>query len=53
MDKGEPRNVGIKRLIKHAKKKFRITENLSYYSENDYKEAEKKYIKTCVLGGRC
>jgi len=53
MDKPEPRNVGIKLLIKKAKKKFRIPENLSFYSEKDYKKAEKKYIKTYVLGGRC
>ncbi|MEA3231553.1 MAG: hypothetical protein U9Q05_07365 [Thermodesulfobacteriota bacterium] len=53
MEKDGPRNVGIKRLIKNAKKTFRTTENVSYYSKKDYREAEKKYIKTCVLGGRC
>jgi len=53
MDKVERGNVGIKLLIKNAKKTFRIAENLSYYSDKDYKKAEKKYIKTCVLGGRC
>jgi len=53
MDKAEHRNVGIKLLIKNGKKKFRIAENLSFYSKKDYKKAEKKYIKTCVLGGRC
>lgn len=53
MNKAEPRNVGIKLLIKNGKKKFRIAENLSFYSEKDYKNAEKKYIKTCVLGVRC
>ena len=53
MDKAGSRNVGIKMLIKKGKKRFRISENLSYYSEKDYKKAEKKYIKTCVLGGRC
>lgn len=53
MDKPGNRNTGIKLLIKYGKKKFRIAENLSYYSENDFKRAEKKYIKTCILGGRC
>ena len=53
MNKTKPGNNGIKKLIRRGKKKFRIAENLSYYSEKDYKEAEKKYIKTCVLGGRC
>ena len=53
MDKAGSRNVGIKMLIKKGKKRFRITENRTYYSEKDYKKAEKKYIKTCGLGGRC
>lgn len=53
MDRAKPGNVGIKKLIKNGKRKFRIAENVSYYSENDYKKAEKKFIKSCVLGGRC
>lgn len=53
MDKVKTGNAGIKKLIKKGKKQFRITENVSFYSEKDYKRAEKKFIKACVLGGRC
>ena len=53
MDRVKTGNVGIKKLVKKGKEKFRIAENLSFYSEKDYKKAEKKFIKACVLGGRC
>ena len=53
MDKVKTGNTGIKKLIKKGKEQFRINENVSFYSEKDYKRAEKKFIKVCVLGGRC
>jgi len=53
MDRAKPGNMGIKKLIKKGKQQFRIMENVSFYSEKDYKSAEKKYIKACVIGGRC
>ena len=45
-------NAGIKVLLKQAKQKFRIPENLNHYSKDDYKRAEKKFVKECVLKGK-
>jgi hypothetical protein len=44
---------GIKRLVQKGREAFHITENLNHYSEEDYKIAEKKYIKLCVMQRRC
>ena len=44
---------GLRKIIKHGKEAFRITENLEYYSKEDYRAAEKKYLKLCIIGGRC
>ena len=38
-------NDGLIKILKHGKEAFRIPENLKYYSEEDFKEAEKKYLK--------
>jgi hypothetical protein len=53
MGKTKSGNIGIRLLIKTAKRKFRIPENLNHYSDRDFKQAEKKFLKVCVLGGRC
>jgi hypothetical protein len=45
------RTTGIKLLIKNLKKEFRIPENLEHYSEKDFQEAEKKYLKFCLQNG--
>jgi hypothetical protein len=44
---------GLEKMIKYGREAFRIPENLLYYSEEDFKDAEKKYLKLCVIGGRC
>jgi hypothetical protein len=44
---------GLQKILKNGKEAFRIPENLKYYSEEDFREAEKKYLKLCVLGGKC
>ena len=44
---------GIKALVKKYRRKFRIKENLDYYSKEDYQKAEKKYLKFCLNTGRC
>lgn len=49
----EKYNEGLQKMLKNGKEAFRIPENLLYYSEKDFKEAEKKYLKLCVIGGRC
>jgi hypothetical protein len=47
------KNEGIKRLVQKGREAFHISENLNHYSEADYKIAEKKYIKLCVIQRRC
>ena len=43
-------NNGIRLLIKKYREMFRTQENLDYYSEEDYKMAEKKFLKFALLG---
>ncbi|MGD8836769.1 MAG: hypothetical protein PVJ84_12845 [Desulfobacteraceae bacterium] len=47
------KNEGIRRLVERGRQAFRISENLNHYSEKDYKSAEKKFIKICIIGQRC
>ncbi|MFO8084850.1 MAG: hypothetical protein R6U27_11090 [Desulfobacterales bacterium] len=49
MRKDLEQEKGLKRLIKKYREKFRISENLNYYSDEDLKKAEKKFLKY-VLG---
>jgi hypothetical protein len=42
-------NTGIKLLVEKYRKKFRIAENINHYSEENYKIAERKFLKF-VLG---
>ena len=46
-------NEGIRRLVENGRKSFRIAENIEFYSEEDFKAAEKKFIKYCVIEQRC
>jgi len=39
-------------LLKKYQKVFRIPENLNYYSEKDYRIAEKKFIKYALVKGK-
>jgi len=41
---------GLKSLINKYKKLFRTPENLNHYSESDYKEAERKFLKFSLFG---
>jgi hypothetical protein len=43
---------GIRLLLKKYKELFRIPENLNYYSEEDYRIAEKKFIKYALRTGK-
>jgi len=38
-------NTGIKLLVEKYRKKFRIAENINHYSEENYKIAERKFLK--------
>jgi len=44
---------GLRRKIRQGRRLFRIPENTDHYSDENYKEAEKKFVKFCVLEGRC
>ena len=50
--KGE-KGSGVKLLKERYRKKFRIPENMDYYSKEDLKKAEKKYVKLCLIKGNC
>jgi len=43
-------NQGIRLLIQKFRNEFRRPENIDYYTENDFKEAEKKFVKFCLTG---
>jgi hypothetical protein len=43
-------NKGIRLLIQKCRNEFRRPENIDFYSENDLKEAEKKFVKFCLTG---
>ncbi len=51
MDRSE--KSGTKQLISRYRKKFRIRENLDHYSEEDFRAAEKKFLKLCLIKGHC
>ena len=44
---------GIDRIVAKYRQKFRVTENLEYYSEADFHEAERQYLRFCLANGRC
>ena len=53
MDVKGKKGSGFKQLSDMYRKKFRVPENTDYYSKEDFKKAEKKYVKLCLLTGNC
>jgi len=53
MDVKGKKGSGVKLLREMYRKKFRIPENMNYYSKEDLKKAEKKYVKKCLITGNC
>ncbi len=45
MEKIPQNQTGLKKLIDFYKNTFRIPENLDFYSDEDYKKAERKFVK--------
>ena len=41
---------GIRLLVQKCRNEFRRPENIDYYTEIDFKEAEKKFVKFCLTG---
>ncbi len=53
MDLRGKKGSGVKLLREMYRKKFRIPENTDYYNREDYKKAEKKFVKLCLTTGNC
>ncbi len=45
IQKDSKQNAGIKSLVKKYRSIFEIPENLNHYSKEDYKIAEKRFIR--------
>lgn len=43
-------DIGLRRLIRRCRNEFRNPENLNHYAEEDFREAERKYIRFCLTG---
>lgn len=50
MAKGSGPNRGIELLVEKCRTEFRCSENTDYYTESDFTEAERKYVKYCLYG---
>ena len=44
-------NSGLKLLVDKYRKEFRVAENLNHYSEENYKIAERKFLKFALSIG--
>ncbi len=51
MDVKGKKGSGVKLLRDRYRKKFRVPENMNFYSKEDLKKAEKKYVKLCLITG--
>ncbi len=49
MERAKASTDGLQSLIKEYRNVFRIPENLNHYSEEDYKIAEKRFVKYALL----
>jgi hypothetical protein len=52
MDSDGRAEEGIKQLVQKYKQEFRIPENTDHYSVEDFRLAEKGYVKFCLRNGR-
>jgi hypothetical protein len=43
------RNKGLKLMVKKCRHEFRRTENTEFYEDDDYRVAERKYVKYCLF----
>ncbi len=51
MNNADSKNMGLKRIHKKYRKLFAIPENTEHYSADDYKTAERKFIKYALTHG--
>ena len=50
MSNGKSSTQGIELLLEKCRNEFRRPENTDFYEEDDYKEAERKFVKFCLFG---
>ncbi len=50
MNNGNGTPQGIELLLEKCRNEFRRPENTDYYAADDYKAAERKFVKFCLLG---
>jgi len=48
--KSKEKNEGMVKLLCYYRSIFRTAENLNHYSQADFREAEKKFLKYILLG---
>ncbi len=51
MNRNFKENAGLRRLYRAYQRAFRIPENLNYYSAEDFKAAERNFIRHGLLYG--
>lgn len=52
MEKDLSEKTGIQALVEKYREMFRIPENLEHYSEEDYQNAERKFLKYALFSGK-
>lgn len=50
MSDGNGTPQGIELLLEKCRNEFRRPENTDFYTVDDYKEAERKFVKYCLHG---
>jgi hypothetical protein len=50
MRNGNSTTQGIELLLEKCRNEFRRPENTDHYAADDYKEAERKFVKFCLRG---
>jgi hypothetical protein len=50
MGSGNGTTQGIEMLLEKCRDEFRQPENTDYYAADDFKEAERKFVKYCLHG---
>ncbi|MEZ4527144.1 MAG: hypothetical protein R2941_14595 [Desulfobacterales bacterium] len=51
MKKRSAGNTGMELLVSRYRRTFRIPENLNHYSGEDYRNAERKFLKYAIDNG--
>ncbi len=51
MKRASAGNTGMERLISRWRRTFSIPENLNHYSGEDYRRAERKFVKYAIRNG--